>query len=104
MTIQIKNLDQLVDSLTLLPNESSPDFVHSKINNQFKGYFHSDFLQVTFDNGKGYICDKKETTNLYFTTKDSPLYSDTPIGFTVKGNIYTYEITQEDFAKAYDLP
>ncbi|SFJ20428.1 hypothetical protein SAMN04487893_104113 [Myroides guanonis] len=103
LTLKLKNLEQLIDSLTILPNETTPEYVHSKINNEFKGYFHGDFIQVTFDNGKGYICDKTETTNLCFTTKGSPLYSENPTGFIIKGNVYTYEITQDDYEKAHDL-
>jgi hypothetical protein len=95
------NLDQLVLNYNINPN---------KINNScsyqsevFLGFScEADSLVFLFQNGKGYSCSLIiNDSNLCFLNKSPYIQDDFE---NLQGNTYEFEITQEDFNNAFDLP
>jgi len=63
------------------------------------------YMKLEFDNGKGYICDRSipplETcfqSKRSFTTITGKEY------YTFENDVYYYDITQEDYENAHELP
>lgn len=112
-TIEVKGFDtpknnpiELVFNETIIKNNQSSDCVET-----FEAFLglgcRIDSLVVRFDNGKGYICVVRtaesvgDVNQLCFQDK-SPFDIE---GFKNLGNnTFEFEITQEDYDHAYDLP
>lgn len=63
------------------------------------------YAKITFlNNNKGYICEKDSISNLCFTDKVSLTDVYYEKDFTFENGIYYYDITQEDYENAHELP
>lgn len=69
----------------------------------FLGYINNaDSLVFTFSNGRGYICDVRQSVNNFCFLNTFPFDAS---GFNeVSTRVYEFEITQQDFDNAFDLP
>lgn len=104
LQIDISYFEQMSSPITLQPGESTEDYGHPIINDEFLGFFTKDQIIIKFENQKGYLCTKNGTSNLCFVNKESP-FSEIGIGAYIKidENHYIYEITQEDYENAHVL-
>src|SRR5690606_7607993 len=64
------------------------------------------YTKITFvDNGKGYICDVDNSdSNLCFQNKVSLNDAYYEKDFTLENGVHYYDITQEDYENAHELP
>src|SRR5690606_641981 len=97
--------DTIVNQI-LLPQSSTPEFSYTSNINDIMGWGDvASKLNVRFlNNNTGYECNVENTGNMCFTTKGSPFDSRNPQDYILDDNIYTYEITQEDYENAHVLP
>jgi len=81
----------------------APNFVGMK-----DYYSNLHYTKIVFvENGKGYICEKDNTdinALFCFQNKPSPIEANQEKDFNFKTDIYYYDITQEDYQNAHELP
>lgn len=71
----------------------------------FGGYVNgADSIVFKFSNNKGYICADRENGNSLCFANKNPLVGEESYFNFLGDNKYEFEVTQEDFNNAYDLP
>ncbi|MCP1994616.1 hypothetical protein [Flavobacterium sp. HSC-61S13] len=96
--------DTLINVI-LRPTESTMPL--SYVNNSFIGSpFDLKYMKIKFTTtDRGYICSDNSIDNLCFTNKRSPIGSSTSADdFELENGVYYYDITNDDYEKAYLLP
>ena len=106
LTILGYSLNDTVTHQVLNPEESTIEYTQVGSINEIMGFgdIGSKIIIRFLDNNKGYICDSEHTGNLCFISKGSPFDTRNPEDYNIQNNLYTYNITQEDYENAHVLP
>ena len=93
-----------IESLTILPNHSYNCIYSSEVNSAFFGCDENTYsYRITFDNNKGYMCNILNDSSLCFQSKNPLVFNDDNFNILIN-NSYEFEITQEDYENAHELP
>lgn len=85
--------EQILDNSFYTTNYNSVNFL---------GLFGNiDSIVIKFENNKGYSCTGELSNNLCFQNKNA---FDIEDFISLGNNAFEFEITQEDYDNAYDLP
>ena len=99
------NRNDTIINQTLQMGESTDLLTY--YDNGFIGFnFDFKYMKIEFiNNNRGYVCSDNITENQCFINKYSPISdSSSTLGFTLENGIYYYDITQEDYENAHELP
>lgn len=97
----------LFDSYTISSTEQSEncDYVAERFRGLNYNFCSGDSVVLKFDNGRGYINKFVGIEDIYGFSGNRHLFGQQENGFTDKGNnIFEFEITEEDYENAHELP
>ncbi|MEX0363279.1 MAG: hypothetical protein AB3N10_20055 [Allomuricauda sp.] len=90
------------EDLSTGENSSSCNYTDENFRGIFQNYCGIDSMVVKFNNQQGYISINNNLGDFNFSNKRNPLLPNG--GFEIKGNIYEFLVTEEDFENAFELP